>query len=111
MNVVLRELRPEDHAFIYSTWTKQDWHERVKHTIPHELRETWWDTKSREIKQSLEEDEVCIACPDDEPWLVVGYGIHRNGKLIWRYVKRDYRGKGIEKLIERGRCNGNRKTA
>lgn len=96
--VVLRHFqKDQDSPFIYATW-RNSWYYGLK-TKPKESPQLSFIKKTAEIKEVLEIAKVIIACLEDSPEIIIGYAISTGNELNWIYVKKDYRKKGIGKLL------------
>jgi hypothetical protein len=99
MNVIIRRAQTVDEPLIYSTWSKNRWHSEAKKQTPPPNKAAWFKAKFAEIKEALQSHNIRVACPADEPNLIIGYAAIRDGEVIWSYVKQDYRNEGIENLL------------
>lgn len=99
MKILIRPMLPTDEAFIYSTWSKNTWHGGAKRNVPKESKREWFKAKFAEIKAAISEGQIKVACFDEDPYMVFGYVVIRHGKVMWSYIKRDYRNEGIEALF------------
>lgn len=99
-SVTLRAYEPKkDEAFIYSTWTRNTYYAQ-KSRLSIE-KKAWFKHKSAQIKEMLETAKVYIACLKEDPSLIIGYFVTQNNRLVWAYIKKDYREQGIEDLFNR----------
>jgi GNAT superfamily N-acetyltransferase len=99
---VLRDANSgSDHAFIYSTWRNALWY--AKRRAPSDA-DAFYKALSEEISRILKGlgTRVNIACLSDDPDMLLGWSVIQDGRLEFVYVKRDYRGKGIGRLLCKG---------
>jgi ribosomal protein S18 acetylase RimI-like enzyme len=99
---VLREVRNgSDHAFLYSTWRNALWFAEKRD--PKDADQFYKDA-SEKITAILKNPEalVKIACLADDPDMLLGWTVSHGTHLKFVYVKIDYRGKGIGRLLTKG---------
>ena len=88
MKIVIRKVVEDDHAFIYSTYLKNRWYDKAnKTTLKHS---TWCHLQHNRLEEILTKGHVHVACLDEEPSTIVGYGFI-DGKSPFTYVKLDWR--------------------
>jgi GNAT superfamily N-acetyltransferase len=46
--------------------------------------------------------DIRVLCTKEDPNLIIGYAISHGPKLVFMYVKKDYRGQGLSKLLTKG---------
>lgn len=98
-SVVLRLAQESDHSFIYATWLKGIyWGDPYFQQIPQSI---YWKTQSKCIQKILEDPDykVIMAVLDNAPNEIKGYAVVRGEHVLWVYVKKDYRGEGIARLL------------
>ena len=99
--VVLRSFDPaQDTGFIVSTWPKAVYFGAIDE--PSTPWSTWATAVHEKIKQLLGTCEVRIASEADKPLLIIGYSVVNDNRLEFVYVKKDYRGVGVGRLL----CSG-----
>jgi hypothetical protein len=95
--IKIRELRPEDESFIYSTWLKSFKNSKYTGPIPNHL---YWPFYSEVIKYLLGRCKTLVACNPENEKQVFGYIVYEDENIIhWVYVKRDFRRWGIGKKL------------
>lgn len=101
MIIILRSPKADDEPLIYATWTKNRWYSEARQLQPQPSKKEWFQQKIAEIKHFLELGHVLVACPQDDPDLIVGYAAYQAGKPVWTYVKPNYRKQGIATLLQK----------
>jgi ribosomal protein S18 acetylase RimI-like enzyme len=99
---IIREANTgSDHAFLYSTWRNALWYAEKRD--PKEA-DSFYKTQSDEIAKILRSDDARtkIACLGDDSDMLLGWAVFLGTHLKFVYVKIDYRGKGIGKLLTKG---------
>lgn len=99
MQVILRDLTKEDEPFVYATWSKNQWYGKPRSEFTKETKKEWFSKKFKEIKKSLEGDQIAVACLKEDPYMILGYIVIKDNKLEWCYTKQDYRSSKIEELL------------
>lgn len=86
-----------DSAFVFASWRNSIWFDEPR----DESSDKFFAMQSKYIKRLLAKPDsrVFIACLSDDPSFIVGYSVISGSNLQWVYVKKDYRKKGIAKLI------------
>lgn len=96
--VVLRHFDPEtDSGFIYSSWRNSSFYLRA--AVDSGDPSSFFSDQTRRIREILKFADIRIACLEDSPLFIVGYSVCSGSHLDWIYVKVDYRGKGIGRLL------------
>jgi len=99
INIVIRDPMPADKNLIMSTWLKGNYYGNSYFWyIPQDL---YFQEYAKVISNILFDPKVkvIVACDEQNPSWLVGYAVIKNEALYWIYVKRDYREKGIAKLL------------
>lgn len=104
IKIVIREVRAEDHHFILATWLKGNYFGNPYFRLmPQEL---YFEEYARYLTECVLSPlhpegraEIQIACDERNPSWVVGFSVSRSNTLYWIYVKRDYRRRGIARLL------------
>lgn len=98
VEIIIRDYNPKtDDPYIYSTWTKYCWYSPTEeHT---KTKKDWFTDKIQEIKQLLESGRVKIACFKEDPYVIAGYIVAKDGDVVWTCTKKDYHNQGIERLL------------
>jgi hypothetical protein len=96
--VVTREYQKDDSGLVVSTWTKYAWKDRA--TEPGIPRKVWMKEHYVYVCRALEEGYIKIACLSDDPSTILGYSVVLDGKLQWVYVKPEFVGLGIGRILE-----------
>jgi GNAT superfamily N-acetyltransferase len=97
MKIKLRQAKPEDLNFIYSTWLLglyhgNDWF----NDIPKQI---FFDNYKKVVEHRLMTSSVTVACLGDDDDVVLGYCVHRENTLDWIFVKKAWRRLGIAKSL------------
>lgn len=111
--VTLREYEPgTDDPYIYSTWSKYSYYSPKR---PVKIsKDKFFKDKNAEIKEIITHGKVKVACIKDDPYVIIGYIVVKDGNLEWICVKKDYHEQGIESLLIRsmkGELNGERRSS
>lgn len=92
-----RAVKPEDEAFIYSTWLRglyfgNAWFRQIS-------KVDYFEKYRKVIEYLLKTAKVTIVCLIEDPEVIVAYSVASpdNSTLHWLYVKRNWRGQGIGK--------------
>lgn len=97
VQIIIRPYQPQtDDPLIYSTWTKSCYYADKSQVID---KRDWFTQKIKEIRSHLENHTVCVACFQDDPNSILGYAVFEGHRLVWMYVKKNYRDQGIERLL------------
>lgn len=98
MEIKIREYDPHnDSAYIYSTWTRYSYYSPVE-PITLSKRE-FFQLKTAEIKAALQHAQVKIACLKETPFVILGYIVMYQQKLLWKCVKKDFHHMGIDEIL------------
>lgn len=92
MKAIVRQIKPEDHAFIYATWLRQLWFSTDNATmLPKAMFMKLHHTK---IERKLSKGGT-VLCSEEDPTLIYGYSVC--GRV---YFKRAFRGIGLEEMLK-----------
>lgn len=88
---------PDDMRFIYSTWLKglyngNDWFARIR-------QERFFKVYHAVIEGILARAAIQVACQKADPSVILGYSVTEGAKLHWIYLKKDWRGYGLARLL------------
>lgn len=100
-SVIVREWRPNDVPFIYSTWRNSiyyGWLE-LPGSEPRPNPKEFFKIQTVYIDNILEGADVRVAVLYDDPDTIVGFSVHTDSHLYFIYVKEAYRREGIGKLL------------
>lgn len=86
--IQIRDVEPDDHAFLFSTYLKNNWYDKTQSTTLK--KHTWMALQHKRLEKVLTEDKVKIACLAEEPDTIVGYAF-RDGAKPFAYVKLAWR--------------------
>jgi hypothetical protein len=101
MEIMIRNYDSKtDDGYIYSTWTKFAFHSQKKKNQETD-RNLWFKNKCKEIHHALSTGTPRIACLKEFPFMIIGYIVEVEGKVIWTCVKKDYHNQGIEDFLQR----------
>lgn len=98
MKIVTRKAIPSDHPFIYATYIRNRWFDKANKTsLP---RSVWSTLQHKRLEVALATQPVTVACLDEDPDVLVGYGFKDSG-VLYIYVKLDFRslGLGVRELL------------
>lgn len=97
--IAIREYRPDDEAFIFSTWLRglkfgNDWFELIESAA-------YYKSYHAVIEAILKSPEVLIrvACLREDPEVILGYSVASGHRLHWVQVKDRWRKIGIAKSL------------
>lgn len=106
IKIVVRDVRPEDHNFIFSAWLKgQYFGSSYFRQIPSDL---YFEEYAKTIATLLSPIHpkgpvtIRIACDENQPEWISGFSVSRGEDLYWVYVKEDFRNQGIATLLIEG---------
>lgn len=101
IKVVTRQVLPDDKNLIMQTWLKGNYYGTHFGNMPSAL---YYQEYADHIKRILFDPEVqvTVACADTHSDFIVGFSVYKRNTLYWIYVKRDYRRKGIARLLLKG---------
>lgn len=100
--VIIRQANASDKNVIMSSWLKGQHYGNAYYTaIPAHI---FYEVYAETIKGILARPgvQITIACDEGNPEWVVGYAVFKAPDLYWVYVKKDYRGEGIARLLLKG---------
>src|ERR1700723_2397489 len=98
--VIVRYYRPEDKAFIMSTWLRgQYWGEEYWHSME---QNRFFEQYSKYIEKllGLYYTEIHCAVLEDDPTCILAYLVKADDIIYWAYTKKDYRKTGLMKLLQ-----------
>lgn len=99
VSVVLREYdQNEDQACIYATWRNAACYGVNKASRPKDEK-AFFKEQTVLIRDILKTAQVRIACLEDHPMTIIGYSVALETHLEFIYVKIEFRGKGIGRLL------------
>lgn len=93
MRIVIRPVEITDHNFVFSTYLLNRFFEKTNNTTLK--RSTWCALHHRRLEALLDRGEVLIACLDEDPDTILGYGLQDHDRQF-TYVKLAYRAPGLE---------------
>lgn len=99
ITVVIRMAELEDKNFILSTWLKGNYYANPYFgIIPQDL---YFREYGKHVMEVLYSPRVTVrvACDQASPGWIVGFAVYEGHALHWIHVRRDYRGRGIAKLL------------
>lgn len=100
MKIVIRQVAPSDHSFIFATYLRNRWFDKANNTILK--RATWSTLQHKRIEKILEEGKVLVACLSEDPDTITGYTL-RDGDNLYTYIKLRWRSPGLaieDKLVK-----------
>jgi len=89
---VIRDIKPEDHAFIYATWLRQLWFSKDNNTLLP--KDTFMRVQHKRIEDKLSKGGK-IVCPPDDTNLIYGYTVDG-----YTYIKKAFRNIGLEEILK-----------
>lgn len=101
-SVILRKYEEgRDAALVYSTWRNSLWYDKK---LEQARADAFYRFMNKKIKKILSnpKTEVKVACLSDDPDLIIGYSVMTGSIIEWVYVKKDYRTKGVGRLLTKG---------
>ncbi len=97
--VTIREARPDDKSFIYSSWLKglrfgNKWFEAID-------QDTYFQRYHDVIEALLSRPDtsVKVACLVEDPDVILGYSVYTGQTVHFVFVKRAWRGIGIARSL------------
>lgn len=97
--IVIRKPCPNDKDFILSAWLKGNYYgNSYFRQIPPDI---YYREYADEIMRILNQPgvEIDIACDESYTQWIVGFSVTQNENLYWIHVKRDFRCRGVGKLL------------
>lgn len=88
MKLAIRNLSPNDEAFIFATYLRHCWFDKDNKTTLK--RSTWSKMQHKRLEGLFRTNLVLVACLDEDPNTIVGYGFI-DGSKPFTYVKLDWR--------------------
>jgi GNAT superfamily N-acetyltransferase len=102
MKLLIRPFMPlTDTGFILSTYPKSVYYKLPKENRPAS-KKAWMGEFYQGLLELLGTADIRILCTREEPNFIIGYAISHGSKLLFMYVKKDYRGQGLSKLLIKG---------
>ena len=96
VSVVIRSYFPiTDSAFIYSSWRNASYYGGKERADA----KAFFKRKTGLIRDVVAKASVRIACVEGDPMTIVGYSVATGSHLEFIFVKVEFRGKGIGKLL------------
>ena len=100
MKIQIRTAVQSDHSFIYATYLRNKWFDKINKTTLK--RSTWSNLQHKRIEDILLSKVVLIACLAEDPDVILGYSFI-DGSNPYTYVKLDWRSPGLgiaDKLLK-----------
>lgn len=92
MKVILRPYTPSDLPFIFATYLRHCWFNKDQQTTLK--RSTWSAMQHKRLEALFVSEVVLIACLNEDPDFIVGYGFIDNDRLF-TYLKKSFRSEGL----------------
>lgn len=86
--VKIRDHQEDDHAFLFSTYLKNNWYDKTNSTTLKKA--TWMGLQHTRLEKVLENQKVKIACLSEDPDVILGYSF-QDGSAPFVYVKLAWR--------------------
>ena len=103
MEVMIRPAKPEDRAFIISTWTKGQLygHSFFSAVDP----DAYFAHYPQYITSVLDSTttEVLLACLPEDLDIILAYVVFKGPGVAWAFTKKAWRGQGLIKQLTQGR--------
>lgn len=103
-NIVIRDPKPEDVAFIYSTWLKGQYH--GSEFFKASSRQSYFKHYAAFVESVLinPNTKINVACLEDDIDIIISYCVYTtSGALYWVYTKDGWRGQGwAKKTVPQG---------
>jgi hypothetical protein len=96
--VILRPVKESDYNFIYGTWLNNLWYNKENTTTL--TKDAFYKVHHIRVEKALKIKPAVIACTEFDPDLIVGYAVAVYP--LWVYVKKDWRGIGVEEVLSEG---------
>lgn len=96
--LTVRLKEPSDDAFIYQTWLNGL---RYGNPFYRKIEKSIYDKEYTKVISALIQYKptVLIACLKDQPDVIIGYSVINADRLHWIFIKKDWRGLGISKML------------
>jgi GNAT superfamily N-acetyltransferase len=97
--VVFRESKPEDRAFIYSSWLRSYRDSEFARSLSTDI---YFHGHRQVLERILDRATTIVACDPEDPDHIYGWLCHEMGYppiLHYVYVKHPYRGMGLGKQL------------
>lgn len=101
MKILIRHNLPDDEAFIYATYIRNQWFSKDNTTTLK--RATWSAIQHKRLEGILGSTQVKLACLDEDPDTIIGYAFMDGANGAFCYVKLAFRSEGLgikDKLIK-----------
>lgn len=86
--IQIRDLEPDDHAFLFSTYLKHNWYDKTNTSTLKKA--TWMAMQHKRLEKVLSGQTVKIACLSEDPDTIVGYAF-KDGEKPFVYAKLAWR--------------------
>ena len=93
--ILIRPYRGSDHDFICSSYLNSTYFNSIDKSTRQVKKHDHDLAMDRKINSLIGESVVLVACPEDDPELIVGYLIGVHNVLHYIYVKKDFRQMGV----------------
>ena len=97
--IVIRAYQETDAAFVFSSWRNAIWFDKKDRT--EGAAENFYKSLTKRIMKMLRKPDATlrIACRSTDRDHIIGCALKIGACLEWVYVKKDYRGEGVGKLL------------
>lgn len=102
MKIILRSYEPRDEHFFLSTALRGMYYALLKDRRPD--AKEFFQARGDEFETLLSDPGTTVRVASDafdSPW-IAGYSISKGPELYWIYVRKDFRRRGIGKLLMNG---------
>lgn len=99
VKIIIRSAVPNDKNFILSTWLKgQRYGNNQFNEIPEEI---YFVEHAKVINRIIFTPgvQILVACAQNQPNWIVGFAVLSDESIYWLHVKKDYRMRGVAKLL------------
>lgn len=103
--VIVRRFDPQtDKPFIFSSWRNAVWFGEKRGPEREAITNQFYKQMTREIARVIKNPatQVRVACMSHQSDQIAGYAVMEGRHLHWVYVKSDYRGSGIARILTQG---------
>lgn len=97
--IIVRPAKEEDVPFLFATYLKHNWYDKTNSTLLPKI--VWINAQRKRLQKIYDENKVKIACINEDPDLIMGYGFLDLDKKPFVYIKKHYRNQeeNLENLL------------
>lgn len=104
VKIIIRAASPNDKSFIMASWLKGNYYNHPYFGLmPADIYFKEYASHISGIF-SDENTRIDIACDSNQPNWIVGFIVFTGSAVHWIYTKKDYRNKGIARLLSKDKA-------